>query len=83
MFLFKHDKLDIKRRIVSCVISRFNGEKTAKQKQFCSTLLTSRMRYDDVNRRRHLTKRKVVALLISFNVSISQSSSEVASESIH
>ena len=38
---------------LSCIMSRFNGKKIAKQNkketQFCSNLLTSRMRYD-VNR---------------------------------
>ena len=60
MFLVEPDKLDIKIKdtfmvfSLSCIISRVNGGKTAKQMksmqtQFCSNFLTWLMRYN-VNR---------------------------------
>lgn len=65
---------------LSCIVSIFNGEKTAKEmksRQFCSNLLTSQMSYD-VNRWRNLANLNVITV----NVNFSQTSSEVASEGI-
>ena len=64
---------------VSCIISRFKGEKTMEQpKQFCSNLLTLRMGYN-INQYHHLTNLNAV---ITVNVSDSQFSSEIASKGI-
>ena len=58
---------------LSCIISRFDGEKTTKQMKNRRNFVRTCWRLECAN---HLTNRNVA---ITVNVSISQSSSEIAS----